>query len=163
RALLKAENSTLVREMLATLGNSLALWRNQMSASGFAGGTFDVGPYEREELVLCDVDARGRHRRSEIFGVDHRGNAIVRLYARYAELLPDGPARTRAAAIACSVALSRQYDADHFDGFARAFAAGIESIDHRILGTWSAQGDQAVLQNFRSWFDLSNDVTVRYN
>src|SRR5262249_42335543 len=128
RALLKAGNPTLVREMLATLGDSLALWRERMSASGVAGGAVDVGPHEREDLILCDVDAQGRHRRSEVFAPDHLGDAVVRLYERYAELLPEGPARARAAAIARSVALSRQYDADHFDGFARAFAAGIESI-----------------------------------
>src|SRR5262249_8920444 len=77
RALLKAENPTRAREMLATLGDSLALWRQRMSASGFAGGTFDVGPYEREELILCDVNPQGRHRLSEIFGPDHLGEAIV--------------------------------------------------------------------------------------
>src|SRR5262249_58230271 len=46
RALLKAENPTLAREMLATLGDSLALWRQRMSARGFAGGPFDGGPYQ---------------------------------------------------------------------------------------------------------------------
>src|SRR5262249_25109268 len=86
---------------------------------------------------------------------------IVRLYERYAELLPEGPGRTRAAATARSVATLVQYDVDHLDGYARAFAAGVESVDHRVLGTWSAQGAEAVLQNLRSWFDLSDDVTVR--
>src|SRR5262249_9871073 len=82
---------------------------------------------------------------------------------RYAELLPEGPGRTRAAATARSVATLVQYDVDHLDGYARAFAAGVESVDYRILGTWSAQGAEAVLRNLRSWFDLSDDVTGRYD
>src|SRR5262249_1991121 len=161
RALLKAENSTLVREMLATLGNSLALWRNQMSASGLAGGTFDVGPYEREELVLCYVDAQGRHRRSEIFAPDHLGEAIVRLYERYAELLPDGPARTRAAGIARSVGPTlRPFGVD---SYAETLDPAIEVVDHRIRGTWSARGAEEVLRHMRAWFDLAEDSTVRYD
>ena len=36
--------------------------------------------------------------------VEHLGDAIVRLYERYAELLPDGPEQARAAATAHSVA-----------------------------------------------------------
>src|SRR5262249_51080573 len=159
-ALLKADNPTLVREMLATLGDSLALWRQRMSASGFAGGTFDVGPYEREELILCDVNAQGRHRRSEIFGPNHLGDAVVRLYERYAELLPDGPARARAAAIARSVTLLRRpFDLDRY---AEALAAGIESVDHRILGTWSARGAEELLRHWRSLLDLVDDLAVRY-
>src|SRR5262249_43779458 len=145
------------------LGDSLALSRWSMSARGLAGSTFDVGPYEIEQINVTEVDAEGRTRRGEIFANDRLGHAIVRLYERYAELLPEGPARTRAAATALSVATLWQYNVDHLDGYARVFAAGIESVDHRILGTWSAQGAEAVLQNLRSWFDLSRDVTVRSN
>src|SRR5262249_12420112 len=160
-ALLKADNPTLVREMLATLGDSLALWRQRMSASGFAGGTFDVGPYEREELILCDVNAQGRHRRSEIFGPDHLGDAVVRLYERYAELLPDGAARTRATVIARSVASSlRPFDLDRY---AEALAPAFELVDHRTLGTWSAHGAEEFLRHWHSWLDLVDDIAVRYD
>ena len=48
---------------------------------------------------------RRRVRRLEIFAPDRLGDAIARLYERYAELLPDGPERTRAAATARSVAV----------------------------------------------------------
>ncbi len=78
-----------------------------MSASGFAGGKFDVGAYERDEIILIEVDAQGRRRRLEVFAADRLGDAVARLYERYAELLPDGPARDRAAATARSVAAVR--------------------------------------------------------
>src|SRR5262249_2847558 len=133
RTLLKAENPTLARETLAPLGDSLALWRQRMSASGFAGGRFDVGPYEREELILCDVDTQGRHRRSEIFSPDHLGDAIDRLYERYAELLPEGPARDRATATARSVAL--QYPVD-LDRYAASWSPAVELLAHPPLATW---------------------------
>jgi hypothetical protein len=41
----------LAREMLVTLGYSLALWRQRMSASGFAAATFDVDAHERETAI----------------------------------------------------------------------------------------------------------------
>src|SRR6185295_4173832 len=60
RSLLKARGPTCRHEPLATLGDSLALCRVSTSASGFAGGKFDVGAYEREEIILTEVDAKGR-------------------------------------------------------------------------------------------------------
>ena len=61
-------------------------------------------PTRREAIDLIEVDAQGRRRRVECFAADRLGDAIVRLYERYADLLPDGPARTRAAATARAVA-----------------------------------------------------------
>src|SRR5262249_53677585 len=130
-----------------------------MSASGLVGRTFDVGPYEREEIHLIEVDAQGRRRWGEVFAVNHLGDAVARLYERYAELLPNGPARTRAAAIARSVVVMlRPFD----DRYAEALAPGIESVDHRLLGTWSARGAEEVLRHWRSFVDLINDLAVRY-
>src|SRR5262249_57357967 len=91
-------------EPLATLGESLALFRVSRSASRFVGGTFDVGAHEGEQIEWGEVDAQGRHLRGEIFSVDHLGDAVVRLYERYAELLPEGADRARAAVTARSVA-----------------------------------------------------------
>src|SRR5262245_28219137 len=161
RTLLKAENPTLAREMLATLGDSLALWRQRMSARGFAGGRFDVGPYEREDLILCDVDAQGRHRRSEIFAPDHLGDAVVRLYERYAELLPNGPARDHAAAIARSVAAIP--GPAELDRLAGTLAPTIELVDHRILGTWSAHGAEEFLRHWCSWLKLVDVTIIRFD
>ena len=41
------------------------------------------------------------------------------------------------------------------------FAPGVESVDHRILGTWSAHGAEAVLQHLRSLHALSHDYGAR--
>src|SRR5262249_42834183 len=101
---LGARDGAMAFEPLATLGDSLALCRQWISASGAAGKKFDVGAYEVELVVLIEVDEQGRRRRSEHFAADRLGDATVRLYERYAELLPDGPAHERAAATARSVA-----------------------------------------------------------
>ncbi|MGH9670631.1 MAG: hypothetical protein ACRD3A_11035, partial [Terriglobales bacterium] len=58
----------------------------------------------RTQIILIEADAQGRHRRQEAFAADRLGDAVARLYERYADLLPDGPARARAAATARSVA-----------------------------------------------------------
>jgi hypothetical protein len=161
RWLLKAENPTLAHEMLATLGNSLALFRQRVSASRFPGGKLDIGAYEKEELILCDVDAQGRVRRGETFAPDHLGDAIVRLYDRYAELVPDGPARTRATGIARSVALTlRPFDLGRY---AETLEPTIEVVDHRTLGTWSARGAEEFLRHMRALFDVAADTTVCYD
>src|SRR5262249_56202577 len=95
RSLMGARDPKCHGEPLATLGDSLALSRLSLSASGLVGRTFDVGPYEKDDLHLIEVDAQGRRRWVEIFAVGHLGDAVARFYERYAELLPDGPARTR--------------------------------------------------------------------
>src|SRR2546425_12499947 len=56
-----------------------------------------------DEIILIEVDPDGRRRRSEDFAADRLGDAVARLYERYADLLPDGPARVRAAATARAV------------------------------------------------------------
>jgi hypothetical protein len=159
RSFMSARDPRFHGEPLATLGDSLALCRVSMSA--IVGRTFDVGAYERDELHLIEVDAQGRCRWSEVFASSNLGDAIVRLYERYAELLPDGPARTRAAGIARSVALTlRPY---HLDRYAETLEPGIEVVDHRMLGTWSARGAEEFLRHMRAMFDLAEDNTVRYH
>src|SRR5262249_38024785 len=153
------EHAISVVEPLATLGDSLALSRESTSASGFVGRTFDVGPYEIVAMSVIEVDAQGRQRRRETFAADRLGDAIVRLYERYAQLLPDGPERARAAAIARSVAV-RTGPLD-LDCWAAALAPGIESVDHRTLGTCSAHGAEEMLRHLDSLRDLSDDVAAR--
>ena len=51
----------------------------------------------RERSISCRVDEPAAWR-SEVFAADQLGAAVARLYERYAELLPEGPARERAAA-----------------------------------------------------------------
>jgi hypothetical protein len=152
-SLMRAQDGTYWTEPLATLGDVLALSRQWASASGIAGGKFDVGAYEVEHILLTEVDAQGQHRRGEIFALNRLGDAVVRLYERYADLLPDGPERTRAAAIARSVAAHvGPFDPDRY---ATVFAPAIEVVDHRILGTWSARGAEAGPQNLRALAEVS--------
>src|SRR5439155_526612 len=95
---------------------ALALFRFSLSASGIAGATVDIGAYEKEEIVLTEVDAQGHMQRAEFFARDRLGDGVARLYERYADLLPDGPARTRAAATARSVAaMLGAFDPDRDD------------------------------------------------
>src|SRR5262249_58259028 len=118
-------------EPLATLGDSLVLSRWTMSASGVARGTFDVGSYQMERIAVIEVDGSGRRTRLEQFAADNLGDAIARLYERYAELLPDGPERDRAAITARSVAaMMGPFDPDRV---ASTYAPAVEAVDHRIL------------------------------
>src|SRR5262249_4733529 len=89
------------------------------------------------------------------FADDHLRQAIARLYQRYADLLPDGPARTRAAATARSVAAFMGAV-----GLDRC-APDLEAVDHRVLGTWSAHGAEEQLQHNRSLLDVAADVVMR--
>ncbi|MGH7895900.1 MAG: nuclear transport factor 2 family protein [Candidatus Binatia bacterium] len=160
RALLSARDPAYREEPLAALGDVLALCRASWSASGFTSGKFDVGAYEREGIDLIEVDAQGQRRRVERFAVDRLGDAIARLYERYADLLPEGPERARAAATARSsvAAILGPFDPERY---ATAWAPAIEVVDHRILGTWSARGAEPFLQHFRAMCDLADDLTMR--
>src|SRR5262249_31451321 len=98
--LLRVPGATSHHEPLATLGDSVALLKQSVSSSGLRRGRFDVGAYEQERIFLIETDSAGRRRRAEVFAVDRLGDAVAGLYARYAEHLPDGPERARAAATA---------------------------------------------------------------
>src|SRR5262249_33735830 len=160
RYLLRAEGPRCRHEPLATLGDSLALFRQSMSARGFAGGTFDVGAYQREVIHLTEVGAQGRWR-SEDFATDRLGDAIVRLYERYAELLPEGPMRACAAATARSVAalFGRPLD---FHRLATAVGPDVEMVHHGGLvsqGAWRGRG--AWLRVIRVFFETADAIVIR--
>src|SRR5262249_17847217 len=160
RSFLVARDFTLVCEPLATLGESLALSRQTASSSGVARGQFDVGAYERPQAVLIEVDRDGRRRRTEAFAVDRLGGAVARLYERYAEILPDGPARDRAAATARSVAavLNRLRDPD---AYAAVLAPDVEFLDHQPVGLPPGRGAKAFLRGLRTLIELTDDTTLR--
>src|SRR5262249_50822751 len=105
RPLMGAENFRFTHAPIATLVASLALSRPCLSVDALA--TDDVAPFGAANIVtiaLLEVDAHGRERRVEVFADDRLGDAVTRLYERYAELLPEGPERTRAGATAHAVA-----------------------------------------------------------
>ena len=92
-------------EPLATLGDSLALCRvSALGAADRAGATLDVGARTSTDHDRCSRSSARTARACEIFAADQLGDAVVRLYERYAELLPAGPERERAATIARSLA-----------------------------------------------------------
>jgi hypothetical protein len=145
-------------ELLATLGDSLALSRRSLSGQGAAGGELDVGAYEIETIALSEVDAQGRCIASEIFAGDRLGDAVVRMCKRYAELLPQGPERRRAEGMARSVAAAtRLLDPD---GYNAIVAPNIECVDHRILGSFTSRGRDAFSLDARSWRDVADDIVI---
>ena len=52
RRLLRLKDPVVRHEPLATLGDSLGLFRRHISTGGSSGGRFDVADFEREELVV---------------------------------------------------------------------------------------------------------------
>src|SRR5262249_18177127 len=148
RSLLAARDPQYRQEPLATLCDALALCRVSWGASGLVGGKFDVGAYETDGIYFIEVDAHGRRLRTERFLVERLGDAVARLYERYAELLPEGPARTRAAATARSAAaMVGPIDVARW---APALAPALEFADHRHVSLESGQGAQAYLRSLQA-------------
>src|SRR5262249_54349890 len=138
-------------------GDSLALGRMVVSAGGTATENFDVGAFNAEEIQLLEVDVHGRLLRFEIFAENRLGDAVARLYERYADLLPDGPERARAAATARSVAtLLGPHVPERWEA---ALASDVEYVDHRTLGLGSSRGAQRFLQGLRLLLEVAGDVT----
>src|SRR5262249_44645010 len=143
----------------ATLGDSLALCRVSVSASGVAAGDFDVGPYEGDRIFLVENDSTGCRRRSEVFLSEDLGAAVIRLYERYADLLPAGPPRARAAATARSVAAMP--GPMSLDRLSAIFGPDVEFVDHRPVGLPSSRGREAYLRLLQSFLDLADDPANR--
>src|SRR5262249_17390402 len=80
--------------------------------------------------------------------------AVARLYERYAELLPDGPERARAAATARSVAVLPTPDR-------WAFAPDAEATDHRTVGFGSLRGADAIGRAIGALLELTADFSTR--
>jgi ketosteroid isomerase-like protein len=145
---------------IATLGDALCLAREWVGGSASAGGSFDVGEWEQESIMLGEVDARGRWRYVERFAADRLGDAVVRLYERYAELLPEGPERSRLAATARAIASTVGPLA--FDRFVSAVAPAVEYVDHRkLIGVGAIHGAEGFRAAFRALFDAADDITNR--
>src|SRR5262249_2157422 len=95
-----AQDQKLAHEPLATLGDALVLCRLVFSFSELSLSELPVGAVDKEAIVLIEADTSTQPSRVEEFAANRLGEAVVRLYERYAELLPEGPARDRAAAAA---------------------------------------------------------------
>src|SRR5262249_31688162 len=136
-----------------------ALYREWVSASGFTGRNFDVGPYDIDHVILLEVDGEGRRRWGEAFATDRLGVAMARLYERYADLLPDGPARARAAAIARSVAaMVGPFEAARW---APALAPDLEFADNRHVSFESGRGAEVYLRSLQALIDVAEGSVSR--
>src|SRR5262245_27937191 len=143
RSLLATRDGTQRIEPLATIGDSLVLYREWVSASGFTGRNFDVGPYDIDHVILLEVDGEGRRRQTELFAHNRLGDAMVRMYERHADVLPDGPERIRAAATARSAAaLVGPFEAARW---APALAPDLEFADHRHVSFESGRGAEVYM------------------
>src|SRR4029453_17032976 len=161
RSALRARSLHFRQEILASLGDVLAIDRHVASVEGLKEAHLgEFGVTEFDEVSLLEADDRGRFLRSEIFAPDRLGDAIARLYELYAELLPDGPERNRAAATARSVATMLRGSFDPVR-YASRMAPAVQIVDHRILGMFSANGAEAALQNLDSLFNVSDDNPFR--
>jgi len=160
RSAIRAAHLEFRQEILASLGDELALDRHVTSVEGLTEAHLaGFGLTEIEEISLLQVDDRGRWLRSEIFAADHLGDAVARLYARYSELLPDGPARTRATATAGAIAA--MVAPPDLDRYAAALAPSVEFKDQRTVGFASGRGAEKLLRGFASLLELATDVTTR--
>jgi len=150
--LFRSHDPTYRVEPLATLGPSLLLVRRHAAASGVSSGRYDVGAYENDAVQLIEVDEQGLSWRSEVFAADALGDAIARLYERYAEQLPAGPARERAATTARAVTamLTRSVE----DRVQHLTHPDLQVVDHRTVGIGSMQGLGVVSR----WLDATDEL-----
>jgi class 3 adenylate cyclase/tetratricopeptide (TPR) repeat protein len=159
RAMMRTPGIEVRNEPLATLGESLWLGHRIVTARGTPGGNFDVADYEMDHVVLNEMDATGRLGRFEVFAPDDLGSAIARMYTRYAELLPEGPTRERAAMTARALTgmLTPSKDVRPEE----ITAPDIRSIDHRTVGYGTAEGGEFATRWLEAWDELSYDRHVR--
>ncbi len=144
---------------VATLGSSLALVRRRSGAHGSAGERYDVGAYDNDVFDVFETDGQGRLRRAEVFATERLGDAIVRLYEWYAEAVRDGPLHSRIAQTARSArAWQTPFD---LAVFRPVLDAHIEAIDHRVLGTWSAHGVEAMLDHIRALHEVASNAEMQ--
>jgi len=160
RTLLSADDLTFAHEPLATLGDSLALCRGNVSFGALDQPEMgQFGAANMDSIVFMEVDKRGQRLRTEFFALERLGDAIVRLYERYAELLPEGTARECAAATARAIAtVLGPFDLERY---AHAIAPDVEFADHRTVGFPSGRGPQELLRSIGSLLESADDVAVR--
>jgi len=159
RSMFRAAEMSRRQETVASLGDRLALAHHTIRLEGFteehiaALGTVDI-----DEVVLFEIDDSGRTRRFDLFPVEKLGDALVRMYERHAELLPEGPESERAAATARAVAVWN--GALDLERVAAVTGPLVELVDHRSLHLWSAHGADEYLEQWRGHFALT-DTSVR--
>src|SRR5262249_8886189 len=118
-----------------------------------------IGAVDKEAIVLIEADTPAQHSRVEEFAANRLGDAVIRLYERYAELLPEGPARDRAAAAAR--AMEAFVGPLHIDRSDAVFARDLEFHDYRSMGLGSLSGEKALLDALRALVEMAADSANR--
>src|SRR5437899_8273231 len=96
---------TFTHEHLATLGDTLALSHATMSFTELAADDLTFGATVLERFLVIETSAESDRPRTEVFAENELADAVTSFYERYAELLPEGTARSRAVATARAVAV----------------------------------------------------------
>ncbi|HTO07323.1 MAG TPA: nuclear transport factor 2 family protein [Myxococcota bacterium] len=161
RAMFEEGASEVSYDSLASLGDSLTLGRQAYAFDGSSTRDLEFGPTTHESLVLVEVDERGRAVRSEVFMPQNLGDAIARLYERYAELAPDGPERARAAATARSVSALPWRGRLDLERYASSFSPEVRLLDHRTVGAGVVTGAEAVTRAIRTLLELSAELSAQ--
>jgi len=157
-ALMRAEHPVWRQEPLATLGDSLVVARLTTSARSYRGRHFDVGGYERREIVIGEAAGDGRVQRNEIFAADRLGDAIARVYERFAERSSPGADRIRAEALARWV--TEQVPSADPDAYQAKLAPDVEFVDHRSGAMMAARGRDRAQRGLRAIVELSERFEV---
>src|SRR5262249_20631908 len=160
RWLMRSREPDFRHQVLATLGDALVLARRRVAADGAAGARFDVGAYDSRARAPPERGADRRCVRQEVFAADRLGDAVVRLYERYAELLPEAPERNRMAAAARSIAANVVGRLD-LDRMASEMAPAVDHVDHRTVGFGSVHGVEQTRAALGALFELATDVATR--
>jgi len=155
--LLHSHGPWLEHEALASLGESLVLFRRRVGARGASSARYDVGAWDREEIGLAEVNEAGRLCRSEIFAADHLGDAVIRLYERHAELLPEGAARARADATARTVRVVAPGGFDR-EQYAAAFRPDAAIVDHKLLGFGTDLKRETLFDSMAAWWEVGTEL-----
>ncbi len=159
RALLEADRLHLAHEAFATLGDSLSLCRATVSAPEASENDLSFGAAESRFVVVNETNASGRASRIEVFAEHQLGDAVGRLYERYATLLPDGPEKTRAASTARTV--EAMLGSRDLDRLAAVFAPDVELVDRRNVGFETQRGAETVRRAIGVLLSLADNLTAR--
>lgn len=161
RSVTKADRFVFRSEILASLGDTLALDRYVLSLEGLSETHLrGFGRSEFDELALIETDERGCWTQVEIFAADQLAAALCRLYERHATRLPEGPARARADGAARALG-DMYFRLLEREGLGRPFAADVEWVDHRVAGVGTLRGEAAVLAAIGAFLDLVQDTRWR--
>jgi class 3 adenylate cyclase/ketosteroid isomerase-like protein len=143
RVLFAGADRVLAHELLATLGDGLALYRIVHTVSAIEDGTLgDWGETDLATIHLAHVSPTGLVTRAEDFPIEELTAAVIRMYEMHADTLPAGEARDRATAVARSIAL--RFGTPDPDTPEQVLAPDVRARDNRSIGFGTGGGTDHV-------------------